>query len=95
MDHVTRLDLGMPLDADHRGGVRPLPVGPEGRARRRLQGAARPRRPRSTGDRPRRSSTTSRRRCTPRKIISYAQGYALMRAAAKEYKWELNTAASR
>src|SRR5206468_8547661 len=24
------------------------------------------------------------------KIISYAQGYMLMRAAAKEYKWDLN-----
>src|SRR4029077_1699191 len=24
------------------------------------------------------------------KIISYAQGYMLMRAAAKEYKWNLN-----
>ena len=24
------------------------------------------------------------------KIVSYAQGYQLMRAAAKEYKWNLN-----
>ena len=24
------------------------------------------------------------------KIVSYAQGYALMRAAAEEYKWKLN-----
>ena len=24
------------------------------------------------------------------KIVSYAQGYALMKAAAKEYKWDLN-----
>ena len=33
---------GHPADADHRGGLRPLPVGPEGRARRRRQGAQGP-----------------------------------------------------
>ena len=29
-------------------------------------------------------------RSTRSKIVSYAQGYMLMRAAAKEYKWNLN-----
>lgn len=29
-------------------------------------------------------------RCTPPRLVSYAQGYMLMRAAAKEYGWNLN-----
>ena len=62
------VDLGprprRPADPDRRGRLRPLPVGPEGRARRRREGAQRPRadvhrRPR------RRSSTTSRWPSTP------------------------------
>ena len=36
------------------------------------------------------SSKTSAQALYASKIISYAQGYMLMRAAAKEYKWNLN-----
>ena len=38
----------------------------------------------------RRSSRTSGSALYASKIVSYAQGYMLMRAAAKEYKWNLN-----
>ena len=36
------------------------------------------------------SSRTCATRSTPRKIISYAQGYMLMRGRRKEYNWNLN-----
>ena len=38
----------------------------------------------------RRSSKTSGRRCWPRRSSRYAQGFMLLREAAKEYKWNLN-----
>ena len=77
-------------DADRRGGVRPLPVGPEGRAGRGQQGAARARRRR----RRRRQGAVHRRRrawrSTPRKIISLRPGLRADDAmAAGEYGWKL------
>ena len=55
-----------PADPDRRGGLRPLPLGPQGGAGRGVEGAARARRRRSraTG---RPSSRTSGRRSTPRR----------------------------
>ena len=82
---ITALRPGHPADADQRGGLRALPVGAEGRARRRLQDPARARRPSSPA--------TSKafiddveKALYASKIISYAQGYELMHAAAQEYE---------
>ena len=55
---------GPAADADRRGGLRPLPVGPQGRASRRVQDAAQVPRARSAARRPT-SSTTFARPCTP------------------------------
>ena len=90
MDGHRRAGRGRAADADRRGGVRPLPLGHEGRARRGVRPCSRGRNRRSTGDRAAAASTTCGRRCTPSKIVSYAQGYQLMRAAAKTYGWNLN-----
>ena len=80
---------GHPAHADRRGRLRALPVGDQGGARGRLQGAHGPDAEvrRATG---RPSSRTSAQALYASKIVSYAQGYMLMRAAAKEYDWNLN-----
>ena len=54
--------------------------------RRSLKGP----RPKISGGSRRNSSRTFGDALYASKIISYAQGYMLMRAAAKEYKWNLN-----
>ena len=50
VDEPARPRPGRAEHAGHRGGVRPLPVGHEGRARAGQQGAARARRPKYNGD---------------------------------------------
>jgi 6-phosphogluconate dehydrogenase len=71
-------------------GLRPLPLRAQGRARRRLQNPRRPRR--ITNPRGDRAAFIEdvRRALYCSKIISYAQGYMLLRAAAKENGWNLN-----
>ena len=64
VDRHLGLRPGHAADADRRGRLRPLPVGPEGRARRRLQGAQGPDARRSPAT-TRRSSTTSSWPSTP------------------------------
>ena len=75
--------------ADRRGGLRPLPVRDEGRARGGRRRSSTGRRSSSTAT-ARRSSRTSGRRCWPRRSSRYAQGFMLLREAAKEYNWNLN-----
>ncbi len=87
---ISALDLGMPVTLIGEVGLRALPVGAEGRARRRLQG---PQGPQGEAHRrrPQRQFIENVRRalyCS--KIISYAQGYMLLQAAAKENGWNLN-----
>ncbi len=86
---IAALDMGIPLTLigeavfaralsalkDERVAASKVLTGPDVQVRRR-QG--------------RRSSTTCEEALYASKIISYAQGYMLMRAAAKEYKWNLN-----
>ena len=81
-------DLGMPDHADRRGRFRTLPLRTEGRTRCRSQGARRPEVRHSHGDR-----EVHRRHpeaLYASKIISYAQGFMLLRAAAAEYGWNLD-----
>ena len=80
---------GHPADADRRGGVRALPVGDEGRARRGVEEA---RAPKVSGSRATAGALIDdlRQALYASKIISYAQGYQLLRAAAQEYNWKLN-----
>ena len=75
-------------DADRRGRVRPLPQRHEGRARGGVARSCRGRSSSSMATR-RRSSRTSARRCWPPRSSRYAQGFMLLREAAKEYKWNL------
>ncbi len=79
--------------ADCRGGLFPLRFGVEGRAREGGEEIERPapgahehqRRPKK-----KEFIDDIRDALYASKIISYAQGYMLMRAAAKEYNWNLN-----
>ena len=78
------LELGVPLTADHRGGVRPHAVGParptRARRSRRLAG------PRAGGRPPlrrARSSTTSSAALYASKVVAYAQGFEQMAAASR------------
>ena len=80
---------GRPADPDRRGRLRPLPLGPEGRARRRREGPRRARTPTFTGN-PQAFVDDVEMALYASKIISYAQGYALMNAMAKESGWEIN-----
>ena len=89
MDGVTALDLGMPLTLigeavfarclsamkEERVEASKLLSRSQADVHRRPQGVHR---------------TTYRRALYASKIVSYAQGYELMRAAAGEYKWNLN-----
>ena len=66
--------------ADRRVGLRALPVGPQGRARGRLEDPAGAQPATPLCRRPRQSSSRMcAARSTARKIISYAQGYMLLR----------------
>ena len=76
-------------DAHRRGGLRPVPRGLEGRAGRRGRGAARPRRQAHAGAR-HAVIGDLRQALYAAKIVSYAQGYQLMRAVAVEHDWDLD-----
>ena len=86
---VSSLDLGMPADADRRGGVRALPERHEGRPRGGLQD---PEAGRNSSSRATRRLFVEdiRQALLASKIVSYAQGFMLLREAAKEYHWNLN-----
>ena len=92
VDGQLRHRSGDTADAHHGGGVRALPVRAEGGARRRGQGTC--------------TDPTADSRATGQaliqdvemalyasKIISYAQGFALLRAMAKESGWTINNGA--
>jgi fibronectin type 3 domain-containing protein len=83
-----------PHHADGRSGLFPLRLRAQGRTR---QGRAQVQRPAPAlaeiaGDREEEKAFIEdiRQALYASKIVSYAQGYMLMRAAAKEYKWNLN-----
>ena len=81
---------GHAAHAHRRGRVRPLPLGHEGRARARVlraHGAVQPKYTRAIS---RQFIDALEQALYAAKIISYAQGYMLMRAAAKTYSWNLN-----
>ena len=85
---IAALDAGHAADADRRGGLRALPVGASrtsaSRRRKVLHGPDAEVHGRQGSS----SSTTSAQALYASKIVSYAQGYQLMRAAAKEYELE-------
>ena len=76
--------------ADRRGGLCALRFRAERRARRRREKIEGTETLPIKGDRAKNSSKTFAHALYASKIVSYAQGYMLMRAAAKEYKWNLN-----
>ena len=89
----TALDLGRAGHRHRRGGVRPLAV----RARRAAgrRGAGLRRRPADEGSpsTAKASSTTSARRCTPPKVVAYAQGFDQIAAGSDEYGWDIDLGA--
>ena len=87
---ISSQDLGIPDHPDRRSRLFALRLGPEGRARGGRQEASRPPKPKIRGRPEAAASRTSGARSTPRRSYHYTQGYMLMRAAAKEYKWNLN-----
>ena len=95
MDGHLGLRPGRAADPDRRGRLRPLPLGPEGRARRRRRRSSKGPAARSRPTTASRSSTPSRTPSTPARSSRYAQGFALMDAMARESKWEINNGGSR
>ena len=89
VDGHLRARPGHPADADRRGGLRPLPVGAEGRARGGVRRAARPDGQLASADKAA-FVDDLRGALYASKIVSYTQGYMLMRAAAAGYGWNLN-----
>ena len=80
-----------PDHADRRSRLFALRLGLEGRARRGREEAEGPEARRSPANRAKKAFIEDIRHALyASKIVSYAQGYMLMRAAAKEYKWNLN-----
>ena len=77
-----------PADPHRRSGLRPLPLGHQGGARRGSKVLPGPK-PKFQGDR-KAFVDDLRKALYASKIVSYAQGYTLMRAAAKEHRWNLN-----
>ena len=87
---ISALDTRPARHADRRGGLCALPLGAERRTRRRLQDSRRAQgRTAPSGDR-NAFIEDIRRALYCSKIISYAQGYMLLKAAAKENGWNLN-----
>ena len=89
VDRYCRAGRGRAADAHRRGGVRALPVRDEGRTRQRRQRHTAAPIPAFTGDKAAMVEAI-RQALYASKIISYAQGYTLMRTAAKTYGWNLN-----
>ena len=87
------LELGVPADRDHRGGLRPGAERAEVRARARRRGAARPGRRRRAPDPAPATSSWLRdleHALYASKIVSYAQGFAQMAAAADDEGWDID-----
>ena len=75
--------------ADRRSGVCALPQRHEGRARGGVEDSHRPASSKFDGDR-KAFIEDIRQALLASKIVSYAQGFMLLREAAKEYHWNLN-----
>ena len=86
---INALDLGQPVTLIGEVGVQPLPLGAQRRARRSVERTEGARSKAFAGDRAAFIEDV-RRALYCSKIISYAQGYMLLRAAAKENGWNLN-----
>ena len=89
MDQRQRAGHGHPRQRHRRGRLRPLPLRPEGRARRGQQDPQRPRQPPTRGDK-QELIDAIRDALYCSKICAYAQGFQLMREAQKEYNWKLD-----
>ena len=89
MDRHQRARPGHAGDADRRGRVLPLPLGHERRTRCGAPRFCRARSRRAIADRTAFIEDV-RRALYCSKMISYAQGYMLLREAAKEESWNLN-----
>ena len=77
-------------DPHRRGGVRPLPVRCQGRARGGFQDSSPAPKLGVRGGSGMAFIEDIRKALYAAKIVSYAQGYALMRSAARTYGWNLN-----
>ena len=86
---ISSLELGHAGHADRGGVYSRVSVGHEGRTRRRVENPDGPESDRESPTR-RRSSRTCGSALYCSKMISYAQGYMLLREAAKDQKWNLN-----
>ena len=89
MDEPARPRPGRANDADYRGGLFPLPVGPEGGPRPRRQSSLAGPSGSFEGDR-KTFIEDVRQALYASKICSYAQGFVQLDAAAKEFGWKLN-----